>query len=119
MQLFRPLPPSLARTRLKYNALAQFLFTLIQHFFTPYGTIRRNLVFLLDEHVQHRVGAQSSWAALVIGGLGELLCLFRLSLDIGWNGRSGHPTLAWVGKGIQDAQQRCDRDDADTMQRPW
>ncbi|GFZ49157.1 hypothetical protein JCM24511_06907 [Saitozyma sp. JCM 24511] len=63
LALFRPLPVSLARTRLKSNFLALLFFSFVQTLFTPYLSIRRSVIYLIDEHVQHRVGGQGSYAA--------------------------------------------------------
>ncbi|RSH90266.1 hypothetical protein EHS25_001600 [Saitozyma podzolica] len=63
LAVFRPLPVSLARTRLKSNFLALLLSSFVQTLFTPYLSIRRSVIYLIDEHVQHRVGGQGSYAA--------------------------------------------------------
>ena len=71
MQLFTPLPPSLAQTRLKTNLFGLLLAALGRSIFTPYLTVRRIFVWAVDEHIQHRRGSSASWAGQAFRVAGE------------------------------------------------
>ncbi|WVW78730.1 hypothetical protein I302_100690 [Kwoniella bestiolae CBS 10118] len=78
--LFRPLSPSLARTRLKSNLFILFLFQLIKGYFSPYITIRSIIVRVCDTYIQGRKGRQESW-----GENGFYVFEFMVSTILIWN----------------------------------
>ncbi|WWD00309.1 hypothetical protein V866_007220 [Kwoniella sp. B9012] len=78
--LFKPLSPSLARTRLKSNLFILFLFQLIKGYFSPYITIRSIIIKLSDGYLQGRKGREESW-----GENGIYVIEFLISSILVWN----------------------------------
>ncbi|WWC59182.1 uncharacterized protein I303_101731 [Kwoniella dejecticola CBS 10117] len=60
--LFRPINPLLAKTRIKSNLFILFLFSGIKRFLPPYVNIRLIIVRLSDTYLQGRKLRESSWA---------------------------------------------------------
>ncbi|WVQ68987.1 uncharacterized protein L199_007198 [Kwoniella botswanensis] len=78
--LFKPLSPSLARTRLKSNLFILFLFQLVKGYFSAYITIRSIIIKLSDGYLQGRKGREESWGENAI-----YVIEFLISSILIWN----------------------------------
>ena len=61
MALFNPLPRTLALTRLKSNLFLLLLSFLFRSVFTPYLTLRRGLIWIVDERLDSRFMSNVFW----------------------------------------------------------
>lgn len=69
--LLRPLSRLEAVTRLKFNLFLLLHLAISVGFFPPYLSLRRGVVWYLDEYVQGRRGGQKSWALASVQAIGE------------------------------------------------
>lgn len=69
--LLRPLTKPEAITRLKFNLFVLLHLVISVGFFPPYLSLRRGLVWYVDEYVQGRRGGQKSWAMSTIQSAGQ------------------------------------------------
>lgn len=68
--LLRPLTRPEAVTRLKFNLFVVLHLVISVGFFPPYLSLRRGLVWYVDEYVQGRRGGQKSWASSTVQSAG-------------------------------------------------
>ncbi|KAI9635458.1 uncharacterized protein MKK02DRAFT_44148 [Dioszegia hungarica] len=77
---FKPLPASVAHSRLKINSFALALLTVFRSIFTPYRQFRRGVIWFADEYVQGRARGHASWAGRGFWWLETILTVVTL-----WN----------------------------------
>lgn len=69
--LLRPLTRPEAVTRLKFNLFVLLHLVISVGFFPPYLSLRRGIVWYVDEYVQGRRGGQKSWALSTAQAVGN------------------------------------------------
>ena len=68
--LLRPLTRPEAVTRLKFNLFVLLHMAIGVGFFPPYLSLRRGIVWYVDEYLQGRRGGQKSWALSTVQAAG-------------------------------------------------
>jgi hypothetical protein len=69
--LLRPLSKPEATTRLKFNLFVLLHLAILILVFPPYISIKRGIVWYVDEYLQGRRGGQKSWAVAGVQAAGE------------------------------------------------
>lgn len=68
--LLRPLSKPEATTRLKFNLFVLLHLAILILVFPPYISIKRGIVWYVDEYLQRRRGGQKSWAVAGVQAAG-------------------------------------------------